>query len=204
MPQGLSTTFSVGQERTADAQSAISGSADSGPIFEFSSESSVDGNANPQLGSTFSSLQISKEPGSVADYRDPMIPTSATFQPAARMLKISSREPKLKTRQLWEGTVVGVRNGGFAAVLRDRTNPSNPDEQGSFNFEDTEISADDLGLINPGSTFYWIIGTEVTPAGQVKNVSMLQFRRVPAWTELRLRRNAERAHRLRESFQEEA
>jgi hypothetical protein len=90
------------------------------------------------------------------------------------------------------------------AILSDKTNPGNPDERGSFDFEYTEISPDDLRLINPGSTFYWVIGNERTVAGQVKNVSMLQFRRVPAWTQSRLDRAADSARRLRESFREKA
>jgi hypothetical protein len=86
--------------------------------------------------------------------------------------------------------------------LQDKTNPRNPDERVSFEFDRTEISPEDLPFINPGSSFYWIIGNERTAAGQVKNVSMLQFRRVPAWTRRKLEQVADVAHRLRESFQE--
>jgi hypothetical protein len=172
-----------------------------GPIYEF--------DAKPRFGAsqispsewTFSSSQVSLETDSLSSTRNPAIPTSATVRPRLK-LAVPGRDPKLKTRQLWEGTVTEICNGGFMAVLRDRTNPENPDEQGAFEFDNIEISPADCALISPGSTFYWVIGSESTIGGQVKNVSMVQFRRVPSWTQRRLDRAADRARDLRATFQE--
>jgi hypothetical protein len=83
-------------------------------------------------------------------------------------------------RQLWEGTVTEIMPEGFVAVLSDRTNTGNPDERATFDFDNTEISPEDLKLVALGSSFYWVIGIEHTIGGQVKNISMIQFRRVPA------------------------
>jgi hypothetical protein len=117
---------------------------------------------------------------------------------------IAGRVPRLKTRQLWEGTVTKIGEEGFAAILNAKTNPRNPDEQVMFEFDRTEISPEDLPLISPGSSFYWIIGNEQTAGGQVKNVSMLQFRRVPAWSERSLARVADRARQVKALFRNEA
>lgn len=119
-------------------------------------------------------------------------------------LAVPGRSPRLKTRQLWEGTVTEVRSNGFVAVLQDRTNPKNPDEQVALEFDTTEVSPEDLALVKPGFSFYWIIGNELTAARQSKNVSMLQFRRVPAWTEEALAQAKSNAARLKQIFGKEA
>jgi hypothetical protein len=151
--------------------------------------------------STFSIAQNALGTSALPDVASPMIPSGATLRPR---LKLGvGHAPSLKTRQLWEGTVTDVGKGGFIAVLSDRTDRNNPDEQATFEFDKTEISPDDELLLKPGASFYWIIGNEQTVAGQVKNVSMIQFRRVPAWTDHALEIAAKRARLLRESFQEE-
>jgi hypothetical protein len=110
--------------------------------------------------------------------------------------------PVLNTRQVWEGTVTEVLPSGFVAILRDQTNSSNPDEQATFSFDNTEISDDDQSLLAPGAGFYWVLGNERTPAKQSRNVSMLQFRRIPAWTGQKLQRLSKSAQELRKSLQE--
>ena len=100
--------------------------------------------------------------------------------------------PTLRTLQLWEGTVTGLRENGFIAVLSDKTNPDNPDERGEFSFDRIEISEEDQQLVTPGASFYWIIGTQVTRGKTVQNVSMVHFRRTPIWTERMLTKSAER------------
>jgi hypothetical protein len=204
MPQELSITFSLGQVTASDNdQGTIPLVVPDSPIYNFDAKPRVGANQVSPSEGTFSFSQTPSEPESLPESRDPRVPTGATFRPRLK-LAVPGRAPRLKTRQLWEGTVVEVREGGFVAVLTDKTNPASPDEQASFDFDNTEISPDDLRLINPGATFYWVIGNERTVAGQVKNVSMLQFRRVPAWTQHRLDRAADSARRLRESFQEKA
>lgn len=104
----------------------------------------------------------------------------------------------LKTLQVWEGTVTGLDEQNFVATLRDLTKPSNPDEQAEF--ARIEVSEDDQELLTAGSTFYWVVGTECTPGGQKRNISTLQFRRLPPWTGNALRRANERAAITRALF----
>lgn len=87
----------------------------------------------------------------------------------------------LQIRQLWEGTVTELCEDGFIATLTDKTRPNNPDERAVFQFESIEVPVDDLPLVQPGSVFYWTLGIESKASGQVKNVSTVEFRRLPAW-----------------------
>ena len=89
------------------------------------------------------------------------------------------------------------------AILSDKTNPSNPEEQASFDFEDSEISPEDVKLVQPGSSFYWILGSELTVGGEVRNVSVVQFRRVPAWTKQKLAEAEAKAKQLTNLFTQE-
>jgi hypothetical protein len=107
----------------------------------------------------------------------------------------------LQTRQLWEGTVTEIRDGAFTARLADLTNARNPDEQ--VLFETTEVSPDDLQLVRPGSSFYLVVGTEQTPGGMRRNVSMIQFRRLPAWTTSAAKEANDYAAHAREFFRSE-
>jgi hypothetical protein len=203
MPPELSITFSRGQEKTSDsAQATVPVVASDSPIFVHG-EGHFGATQPSPSASTFSSPQPSLASPTLADVTKPTIPTGVTFPPRLK-LAVAGSTPKLKTRQLWEGTVTEVKDNGFVAVLSDKTNVSNPEEQGTFEFDKTEISAEDFALIKPGSSFYWIIGSIQTPANQVINASIVQFRRVPTWSERSLRRADERARLLRELFREEA
>lgn len=124
--------------------------------------------------------------------------TGATIRPQPKLAIRRGRNSSLRTHQLWEGTVIEARERGFVARLTDRTNPDNPDEQALFDYD--EISPEDRNLLRPGSTFYWIIGNEKTPGGQVKNVSIVQMRRLPGWTRSALARAARRAQQAREEL----
>jgi hypothetical protein len=100
----------------------------------------------------------------------------------------------LHTRQLWEGKVTAVGSGEFVAIVQDRTDPKNGDEEVVFGIE--EVSDADHSLLKAGASFYWVIGFERTPAGQQKNVSMICFRRLPALSQSPLSRAEKRANEL--------
>lgn len=108
---------------------------------------------------------------------------------------------KLRVKQLWEGTVVACEEERFTARLSDRTNPANPDEIAEFDLE--EVAPDDQYLVNPGALFYWSIGTEQTPARQVKNVAVVNFRRLPRWTQSSFRKAEQRAKNVLAIFAQE-
>ena len=65
------------------------------------------------------------------------------------------------------------------AVLNDRSRLDGPEER--VEFESIELREDDLPLVVPGSVFYWMIGTERTPAGQVRKILNIEFSRLPVW-----------------------
>jgi hypothetical protein len=112
----------------------------------------------------------------------------------ATKVPLSSKVAALKRKQLWEGTVLKVHASGFIARITDRTNPKNPDEQAEF--ETAEISAEDHALVHPGASFYWTIGSERTPAGQIRNVAVINFRRLPRYTSFSLKRAEAKVQRL--------
>jgi hypothetical protein len=138
----------------------------------------------------------------LADDVPPHVPSAVLLEPPIPAV-LKGDGPSLQIRQLWEGTVTELRDEGFVATLSDKTKPSNPDEQALFEFEYVEISKDDHILVKPGSGFYWMIGTERSPAGQVKNVSSVEFRRSPVWTRSALASADSRASRVKEWFQSE-
>ena len=102
--------------------------------------------------------------------------------------------PVLRPRQQWEGTVLELNSGSFVARVSDRTNPANVDELATFDFD--EISVEDRSLVAPGATFYWTIGTERSPAGTIKNVEFVNFRRLPRWSSSSLREAKQEARDL--------
>jgi hypothetical protein len=188
-----SFTPSAGRYRELEGHVYEFGQGD--PLGGFQSTPSVGAS---RLGAAQSVQSFDSSHGQVTDSY-PGVPTGARLCPevAPTATKYGSI---LHTRQLWEGTVTDVRSTGFSAVLSDKTNPANPDEHAAFDFDNVEISADDFPLVSSGAAFYWIIGTEKTAGGTVKNISIVQFRRVPAWTRSALSEAAERAKSIRALF----
>ncbi len=204
MPQKSSSTFSPGQTKVSSSVPVTTPPVGfEGPIYQFLATPLGASQVPAPPGTAASISPVSSARATSTERADPVIPSGVTFPPLLKF-GVPGRAPRLKTRQLWEGTVTELGDNGFVAVLTDKTNPNNSDEQVTFDFDNTEISPEDQKLICPGSSFYWIIGNEQTLAGRVSNVSMVQFRRVPAWTERRLARAADRARRVRDSFMEQA
>lgn len=129
-------------------------------------------------------------------------PCTVALEPPVPVV-VSGTGSTLQIRQLWEGTVTEVRGEGFVATLNDRTKPCSPDEQAIFEFESFEVPTDDQPLVTPGSVFYWMMGTERTHSGQIRNVSSVEFRRLPFWTKRSLVNASERVAHLKEWFSSE-
>jgi len=109
--------------------------------------------------------------------------------------------PTLRPLQLWEGTIIECQNGSFVALVNDRTDPLNPDEL--VTFESVEVSKEDMKLIQPGASFYWTVGVERSPAGQIRNVEMLNFRRLPGWNASSVREAEQEAREIADLFASE-
>ena len=101
--------------------------------------------------------------------------------------------------QQWEGSVITEpTDGEFTAVLRDRTDATRPEEQATFSMED--VSPADERLVITGAIFYWSIAYEDSPSGTRRAVSMLRFRRLPAWTRSDMRQIERDITRFRRLF----
>ena len=99
--------------------------------------------------------------------------------------------------QKWEGIVLKRGKETLFARLADRS-AVGPDEEAEILLD--EISADDLPLVTPGAVFYWSIGYHVDTSGQKRRVSVIRFRRLPAWSEKELQQAGQDADRLRDLF----
>ena len=201
MPQQSSITFSAGQQAQDDASGATAAKSAVEPLYGFRAVALGASQASPATG-TFTSFSRAATETTPVGSTVSKLPTSAVLPPRLKIASPGSA-PRLITRQLFEGTVTEVRDTGFLANLVDKTNHSNPEEHAVFDFSEIEISPEDRPLIRTGASFYWVIGIEITVAGQVKNVSMVQFRRLPKWTRSRLARGSENARRLAESLREQ-
>jgi hypothetical protein len=82
--------------------------------------------------------------------------------------------------------------------LRDLTSPAQPEEQATFSMD--AVPEPDCSLVALGAVFYWVIGYEVTITGTRKTVSMLRFRRLPAWTKADILSAKQEAKRLARLF----
>lgn len=127
-------------------------------------------------------------------------------EPVPRSVKVGPEEPQmtkvegrtLQIKQLWEGTVTELCGKSFLAVLNDKSRSNSPAEQ--VEFESIELREDDWALVEPGAVFYWMIGTERTRAGQVRNISNIEFSRLPVWTRSSLKAASEEGSRVEQWF----
>jgi len=151
------------------------------------------------LGASQSGLELkTTAPWSEALQAEHLVPKSVLLSNPPSGATAVRNVYSLKPKQTWEGTVIDVLDNCFRATLVDLTNRQNPDEEALFSLE--EISEDDLPLVNIGSSFYWTIGNERTPAGQQKNTSIVQFRRIPFWTAASLEEAKKRAEHFQDLF----
>ena len=187
-PQESPGIFLGGQQKASSVNAGVAQVGESTSfIFEYGPREPLGASQEP-------TYDTAKPPGNL----DPGLPNGA-FLPPPVIVSIGKGSPALQAHQVFEGTITRVSQGHFSAILRDKTNPRNADE--SVEFENSEVSPEDGELLSPGSVFYWIIGKERTIGGQVKNVSIVQFRRVPPWTASVIAKAAQRAQEFVGLFQ---
>ena len=97
----------------------------------------------------------------------------------------------------WECSVLAVSEDTFLARLAD-IKGDQPEEEAEFFTDD--LSEDDKRLLAPGAVFYWSIGYRVTPRGQKSKVSLIKFRRLPAWSTKELAEVERRTQELIDRF----
>jgi hypothetical protein len=166
-------------------------------LFEFGNVPSFYGN-RAESQNTVAADQIESSPPTfpMREGGGAQVPRSVRVKPSVPETR--EKGPSLLIKQLWEGTVTEVCGGTFVAVLNDKSQPNSPEER--VEFESIEIREDDRPLVVPGSVFYWMIGTERTPAGQVRNISSIEFSRLPVWTRNSIRAASEKGSRAGEWF----
>ncbi|MCY3715805.1 MAG: hypothetical protein OXG92_04975 [Chloroflexi bacterium] len=79
----------------------------------------------------------------------------------------------------WEGYIDQVNgNEFFVKMVNINTNKSVPEDLATFSVSD--VSEHDLKLLKKGAYVRFILGRERFPSGEIRNVSQLFFRRLPA------------------------
>ncbi|WDN87374.1 hypothetical protein BuS5_00342 [Desulfosarcina sp. BuS5] len=78
----------------------------------------------------------------------------------------------------WRGVVLKIYKDCFLCRLVDQDGNS-PDEEAEILL--SEISYEDLQLIDIGAVFYWSIGYQTNPSGSRIRSSIIRFRRLPVW-----------------------
>ncbi len=95
----------------------------------------------------------------------------------------------------WEGYVESITEDEFSVrMVNVRSKSPLPADQATFNKND--VSEYDRQLLKEGAIVRWVIGRERLPTGQVRNVSELYFRRLPAHSN----KDYERASRKAETL----
>lgn len=117
------------------------------------------------------------------------------------LVKVTTNEApvrRFKVLQQFEGTVTQITQDGFCADLYDLTDVERPVEVAEIMLD--EFSAEDRTLIDAGSIFYWIVGIETSPAGQIRRVSEMRLRRNPSWSKRDINRVKAKGRELFDLF----
>lgn len=128
-----------------------------------------------------------------ADIRDIVPPI---HNPAA--LYENPKEGRILTPTAeWEGFVERVGEVDFYVKMVNLESRSPlPTDQATFSVDD--VSENDRHLLKPGAIVRWIIGRERLPSGQIRKVSELYFRMLPAHTRADYRRALNKVNELLE------
>lgn len=97
--------------------------------------------------------------------------------------------------QNWIGHVTDIYEKSFKAILTDLTRPGTNEV---IEFDISEISDDDIPLLEVGAAFYWSIGTAYAN-GQRKKESLIRFQRFSPWATNDYDKAADRASKLSKS-----
>ncbi len=91
-------------------------------------------------------------------------------------------KPTLTPTAEWEGYVESIDDDTFSVIMTNvRSDSALPTDQAVFSKDD--INEHERSLLREGAILRWIIGRERLPTGQIRKVSELYFRRLPAHTE---------------------
>ncbi len=103
------------------------------------------------------------------------------INPLVRLTMARAPYRPFEVLQQWEGVVSKVTEDSVWADLVDLTDRSRSEEVVELPL--AEVSEADRSILKPGSVFYWAIGREWSPGGQMRRVSEIRVRRTPQWTQ---------------------
>lgn len=121
-----------------------------------------------------------------------------------RKQKLNQNALRLNSRSLtpiaeWEGYIDQVKgNEFFVKMVNINTNKSVPEDLATFSVSD--VSEHDLKLLKKGAYVRFILGRERLPSGEIRNVSQLFFRRLPAHSKKDFDRAKQKAKDLLDSI----
>lgn len=110
----------------------------------------------------------------------------------ARLIRLPPAQPSVRrfeVLQQWEGIIIEHDSEVATVELADLTNPGERKEIAELSL--CEFAVSDRSLLGSGCVFYWTIGYDTTPGGQVRRLSEIRVRRTPRWTETEIE-NAKR------------
>ena len=105
---------------------------------------------------------------------------AAEVAPLIRLTRKQAPTRRFEILQQWEGVVNEITDESIWAELRDLTRQSLAIEVVELLLE--EIPRADRPLLKIGGVFYWSIGYETSPGGQIRRVSEIRVRRTPQWS----------------------
>ena len=148
-------------------------------------------NENPSLESTNWPTQAMHD----LDILHIVPPVSSGASPHQQVKQLPSLTPMAE----WEGFVENIGDDEFAVVMVNVHSKSTlPTDQAVFSKDD--INEHDRSLLREGAIVRWIIGRERRPSGQIRKVSELHFRRLPAHTQADYARAYHKAEALLEEI----
>lgn len=109
--------------------------------------------------------------------------------------------------QSWKGRVVydDKDRKEFVAILSDKTNPGNYDEEVLLPY--SAVTPSDVKLISEGAVFFWTIGKfqtknkgDASKPGPIINMQQLRFRRLPGLSEVQVAEIKEISRRIAEKL----
>lgn len=131
------------------------------------------GSGQFNLPSRFHQVQIT-EPDAFQRQRVVAYQGRSPRSKAIRAVGRNVTEEKFWVLNKWQGQITAVGTNTFEADLFDLSDPSIV-EHGKF--LKTEIPPEDVGLIRPGTVFYWYVGYRDMSFGQRKRESIIWLRR---------------------------
>lgn len=109
----------------------------------------------------------------------------ADYPPILKKLRVFPSSPvefprSFRLLQGWEGLVTQVLDNSFMAIITDKTNSDNDQEEVELDLG--EIPDEDLRFVRAGALFYWSVGYEDGLGIPRQRVSRIRFKRLPGLT----------------------